>query len=110
MLIFASNSLIFLIIGSALAFSAYFILINLVPTATNYIVKPKFRGSLNGVVNAFTYIGGFFGSAITGFVWGINTKYAIGIILILAIVVTAISLIAFPKLVINQNKKTENTI
>lgn len=110
MLIFASNSLIFLIIGSALAFSAYFILINLVPTATNYIVKPEFRGSLNGVVNAFTYIGGFFGSAITGFVWGINTKYAIGIILILAIVVTAISLIAFPKLVINQNKKTENTI
>ncbi len=106
-LIFASNSLLFLIIGSALAFAAYFILTNLIPTATNHIVKPEYRGSLNGIVNAFTYIGGFFGSAITGFLWGINSEYVIIVIISLAILVTIIALIAFPKLTMKERKNTE---
>ena len=107
-LIFASNSLVFLIIGSALAFAAYFILTNLIPTATNHIVKPEYRGSLNGIVNAFTYIGGFFGSAITGFLWGINTKYAIVVIISLAILVTIIAFIAFPKLIMKNRNSADS--
>ena len=107
-LIFASNSLVFLIIGSALAFAAYFILTNLIPTATNHIVKPEYRGSLNGIVNAFTYIGGFFGSAITGFLWGIDTKYAIVVIISLAILVTIIAFIAFPKLIMKNRNSADS--
>lgn len=110
-LIFASNSLTFLIIGSALSFAAYFILINLIPTATNHIVKAEYRGSLNGIVNAFTYIGGFFGSAITGYLWGIDTRYAILVIVLLAVLVTILGIIAFPKLVMkNDEEPTETEI
>lgn len=109
-LIFASNSLTFLIIGSALSFAAYFILTNLIPTATNHIVKAEYRGSLNGIVNAFTYIGGFFGSAITGFLWGIDTRYAIFVIVILAVLVTILGVIAFPKLVMKNEESVETEI
>lgn len=109
-LIFASNSLIFLIIGSALSFAAYFILTNLIPTATNHIVKAEYRGSLNGIVNAFTYIGGFFGSAITGFLWGGDTKYAIFVIIVLAVLVTILGVIAFPKLIMRNEEPVETEI
>ncbi|MGL5414149.1 MAG: MFS transporter [Clostridium sp.] len=96
-ILISHKSLPLLIIASIFSFTAYFVLVNLVPTITNQIANPKFRGSLNGIVNAFTYIGGFIGSAIIGMLWGISPFYAIVLVVILSIVIIILSIIAVPR-------------
>lgn len=106
MLIYSKNSLVLLIVSSVFTFTGYFILVNLVPTITNQIAKPEFRGSLNGVVNAFMYIGGFVGSALIGLLWGINENFAIYTVIFLSIVVTIIGFLSVPKIGFHEEEVT----
>lgn len=67
-----NTHIIYLIIGTTLFMLGYNIIIALIPTITNKVVdKDEYRGTINGVINTFLYVGSFVGSVVTGTIWSL---------------------------------------
>lgn len=65
-----NTHIIYLIIGTTLFMIGYNIIVTLIPTITNKVVdKDEYRGTVNGIINTFLYIGSFVGSVVTGTIW-----------------------------------------
>lgn len=71
---FNSKSFYFILIGSILFMIAYMLLATIIPSVANEIAEDSYRGTANGIINSFQYIGSFVGAVVTGALWGVNQK------------------------------------
>lgn len=103
-ILFKGNSIILLGISATIIMTGYNILFSLIPTVANNICEDKFKGTVNGIVNFFTFLGCFLGTTISGLLWSNNPLIVVLILIISGVIITIFSLIAIPSLRYNKNK------
>ncbi|APH15324.1 sugar (and other) transporter family protein [Clostridium sporogenes] len=82
---FNKSSFIFILIGTILFMTGYICICTLVPSLANDIAEESYRGTANGIVNSFQYIGSFVGSVIMAALWVNYEKIALIILIIVCI-------------------------
>lgn len=82
---FNNNSFLFILIGSILFMTGYISLATIIPSVANDIAENSYRGTANGIINSFQYVGSFVGAVITGALWGINGSVVLIIIIVVSI-------------------------
>lgn len=66
----------------------YIFITTIVPSKANRITEDCYRGTGNGILNSFQYIGSFIGSLVAGCLWGISDKTAVIFTIVFCIVST----------------------
>lgn len=94
---FNKSSFYFILIGCILFMSGYIVLSTVIPSVANDIAENCYRGTANGIINSFQYIGSFLGPVAAGALW----KYGDSFILVLIIFMAAAGAITFK---INRNR------
>lgn len=74
---FIKPTFLFILIGTILFMTGYIFITTIVPSKANRITEDCYRGTGNGILNSFQYIGSFAGSLIAGSLWGISDKTAV---------------------------------
>ncbi len=82
---FNKSSFIFILIGTILFMTGYICICTLVPSLANDIAEERYRGTANGIVNSFQYIGSFVGSVIMAALWVNYEKVALILLIIVCI-------------------------
>ncbi|MBY6880938.1 MFS transporter [Clostridium botulinum] len=82
---FNKSSFIFILIGTILFMTGYICICTLVPSLANDIAEKRYRGTANGIVNSFQYIGSFVGSVIMAALWVNYEKVALILLIIVCI-------------------------
>ncbi|ACA55660.1 MFS transporter [Clostridium botulinum] len=82
---FNKSSFIFILIGTILFMTGYICICTLVPSLANDIAEERYRGTANGIVNSFQYIGSFVGSVIMAALWVNYEKVALILLVIVCI-------------------------
>ncbi|WP_244835006.1 MFS transporter [Clostridium sp. BJN0001] len=100
---FNKNSFYFILIGSILFMTGYILLATVIPSVANDIAENNYRGTANGIINSFQYIGSFVGSVITGALW--NNYRGIELFLIILICIFGIFTVENPKNILSKNLK-----
>ncbi|WP_286161280.1 MFS transporter [Clostridium sp. KNHs214] len=100
---FNENSFYFILIGSILFMTGYILLATVIPSVANDIAENSYRGTANGIINSFQYVGSFVGSVITGALW--NNHKDIELFLIILICVLGIFTVERPKNILSRELK-----
>jgi MFS family permease len=66
---FNKQSFYFILVGSILFMIGYISLATIIPSIANDIAEDNYRGTANGIINSFQYVGSFVGSVVTGALW-----------------------------------------
>lgn len=82
---FNSKSFASILIGSVLFMTGYILIATIVPTMANDIAENSYRGTANGIINSFQYIGSFVGSVITGILWSSHNDIELYLIIAISI-------------------------
>lgn len=82
---FQKNSIYFLLIGCILFMSGYIVISTVIPSMANDIAENSYRGTANGIINSFQYIGSFAGPVAAGALWNNNQQLVIIILIIMAL-------------------------
>ncbi|GKX27769.1 MFS transporter [Vallitalea longa] len=83
---FNSKSFVSILIGSILFMTGYILIATIVPTIANDIAENSYRGTANGIINSFQYIGSFVGSVITGILWSSHNDIELYLIIAISII------------------------
>ncbi|MBE6050712.1 MAG: MFS transporter [Clostridium sp.] len=71
--------------------TGFIFITTIVPSKANRITEDCYRGTGNGVINSFQYIGSFLGSLVAGSLWGIGDKVAVIFTIVFCIAATVYS-------------------
>ncbi|WML37489.1 MFS transporter [Clostridium sp. OS1-26] len=82
---FNKNSFYFILVGSILFMIGYISLSTIIPSVANDIAEDSYRGTANGIINSFQYIGSFIGAVITGALWNNYENIALFLIILISI-------------------------
>lgn len=82
---FNKSSFTFILVGTILFMTGYICICTLVPSLANEIAEESYRGTANGIVNSFQYIGSFVGSVIMAALWVNYEKIALILLIIVCI-------------------------
>lgn len=82
---FNKNSFYFILIGSILFMIGYISLSTIIPSVANDIAEDSYRGTANGIINSFQYIGSFIGAVVTGALWDNYENVALFLIILISI-------------------------
>lgn len=82
---FNKSSFTFILVGTILFMTGYICICTLVPSLANEIAEESYRGTANGIVNSFQYIGSFMGSVIMAALWVNYKKIALILLIIVCI-------------------------
>lgn len=85
---FNKTSFYFMLIGSILFMSGYIVLSTVIPSIANGIAEDSYRGTANGIINSFQYIGSFVGPVVAGALWNYSQNLVLIIIIIMALLGT----------------------
>lgn len=77
-------------IGTILNMTGYMCLTAGVPSQVNKLVRQESRGAANGILQAFTYLGLFFGPTVAGYLIGIHLNNSVNILSMLLALFAAI--------------------
>lgn len=80
-----ANSKIIISIGIIVFFTAYMCQYSLLTSGINLAADEDHRGSVNGIANTFQFIGAFFGGTLSGMLWGVDSKMAIIMLLVMCL-------------------------
>lgn len=83
---FNNKSFYSILIGSILFMTGYITLNTIIPSVANNIAEDSYRGTTNGIINSFQYIGSFVGAVITGALWGNYGNVPLFLIIIIAFI------------------------
>lgn len=83
---FNNKSFYFILIGTIFFMIAYISLCTLIPSVANEIAKDGSRGTANGIINSFQFIGSFVGSVITGALWENHESMVLVVVITISIV------------------------
>lgn len=75
--LFLKPTFIFILIGTMMFMTGYIFIMTIVPSKANRLTENSYRGTSNGILNSFQYIGSFIGSLLTGALWGISHIVAV---------------------------------
>ena len=104
---FNKNSFLFILVGTILFMTGYICLSTVIPSLANDIAENRYRGTTNGLLNSFQYIGSFVGAVITGALWN-NQENIVLILLIAFALLMAIFVKIFYKNILLPTKTEEN--
>ncbi|NFI84300.1 MFS transporter [Clostridium botulinum] len=82
---FNKSSFAFILVGTILFMTGYICICTLIPSLANEIAEESYRGTANGIVNSFQYIGSFVGSVIMAALWVNYEKIALILLIIVCI-------------------------
>ena len=82
---FNNQSFYFILVGSILFMTGYILLATVIPSVANDIAENSYRGTANGIINSFQYIGSFVGAVVTGFLWSNHKNIALFLIIVICI-------------------------
>lgn len=82
---FNNKSFYFILVGSILFITGYISLSTIIPSVANDIAEDSYRGTANGIINSFQYIGSFIGAVITGALWSNYQNIELYLIIVLSI-------------------------
>ena len=82
---FNKDSFYFILLGSILFMSGYISLSTVIPSVANDIAEDSYRGTANGVINSFQYIGSFIGPVVAGALWSKHENVVLFLIIALAL-------------------------
>jgi MFS family permease len=74
---FNKSSFTFILIGTILFMTGYICICTLVPSFANNIAEESYRGTANGIINSFQYIGSFVGALVMAALWVNYEKIAL---------------------------------
>lgn len=74
-----------ILIGAILFMTGYIILSTVIPSVANDIAEDSYRGTANGIINSFQYIGSFVGSVIIGALWQNHENLDLIILIVMAL-------------------------
>lgn len=77
-----------ILVGTTFFMTGYIFITTIIPSKANRLTEDSYRGTSNGILNSFQYIGSFAGSLITGALWGMNQFVAVGAICLFCIAST----------------------
>lgn len=103
-ILFIKPNFVFILMGTILFMTGYIFITTIVPSKANRITEDCYRGTGNGVLNSFQYVGSFIGSLIAGFLWGIGDKVAVIFTIVICIIATFYARFSF-KIPCNKNSK-----
>ena len=83
---FNKDSFYFILLGSILFMSGYISLSTVIPSVANDIAEDSYRGTANGVINSFQYIGSFIGPVVAGALWSRHENVVLFLIIALALI------------------------
>jgi MFS family permease len=69
-------------LGAALFMAGYLSLSALLPAGVSRVVGPEVRGRASGAYNTGAFLGSFVGAVVTGALWGMSPRLAIGALLV----------------------------
>ncbi|MBZ9637251.1 MFS transporter [Clostridium sp. FP1] len=96
---FNSKSFYFILVGTILFMTGYISLSTIIPSVANDIAENSYRGTANGIINSFQYIGSFFGAVITGALWNNHEN----VVLLLIIGISIMGVFTVKKTKINSS-------
>lgn len=82
---FKKSSFVFILIGSILFMIGYICLSTIISSNANNIAEESNRGTANGIINSFQYIGSFIGSVMTGVLWDISQFITLILMILISI-------------------------
>jgi sugar phosphate permease len=82
---FQKNSIYFLFIGCILFMIGYIVISTVIPSMANDIAENSYRGTANGIINSFQYIGSFAGPVAAGALWNSSQQLVIILLIIMAL-------------------------
>lgn len=82
---FKNLSFAFILIGSIFFMIGYICLSTIISSNANDIADENNRGTANGIINSFQYIGSFVGSVLTGIMWGTSQSFVLWLIISISI-------------------------
>jgi MFS family permease len=85
---FNKTSFYSILIGSILFMTGYIILSTVIPSVANDIAENSYRGTANGIINSFQFIGSFVGPVVAGALWGNHGSLILIILIIMALLGT----------------------
>ncbi|MDP4145529.1 MAG: MFS transporter [Bacillota bacterium] len=85
---FNKTSFYFILIGSILFMSGYIVLSTVIPSVANDIAEDSYRGTANGIINSFQYIGSFAGPVAAGALWTSHESLVLILLIIIALLGT----------------------
>lgn len=84
-------------VGTILNMTGYMCLIAGIPSQVNKLVRQETRGAANGILQAFTYLGLFFGPTVAGFLIGVHLNILVNILsMLLALFAATLSVFCAP--------------
>lgn len=75
-----------ILVGSILFMVGYISLTTIIPSVANDIAENSYRGTANGIINSFQYIGSFIGAVVTGGLWSNYDNIALYLIVAISII------------------------
>lgn len=75
-----------ILVGSILFMVGYISLTTIIPSVANDIAENSYRGTANGIINSFQYIGSFIGAVVTGVLWNNCDNIALYLIVAISII------------------------
>ncbi|MDD3225743.1 MAG: MFS transporter [Clostridium sp.] len=82
---FDKTSFYFILIGVILFMSGYIVLSTVIPLLANNIAENSYRGTANGIINSFQYIGSFVGPVVSGALWNNHESLNLIILIIMSL-------------------------
>ena len=81
---FNKTSFYFILSGAILFMSGYIVLSTVIPSVANDIAEDKYRGTANGIINSFQYLGSFIWALFAGAFWNGHENLFLIILIIIA--------------------------
>lgn len=85
---FNKTSFYFIMAGAILFMTGYIVLSTVIPSVANDIAEDNYRGTANGIINSFQYVGSFAGPVVAGALWNGHDDLVLVILIIMALLGT----------------------
>lgn len=85
-LCFLIHNVFFIAAGMILCMTGFMCLISLLPSGVNKLTEGNIRGTANGLLNTFIFLGAFMGGLLSGILWKINTLLPVIVLIIICVI------------------------
>lgn len=85
---FNKTSFYSILVGAILFMSGYIVLSTVIPSVANDIAEDNYRGTANGIINSFQYVGSFAGPVVAGALFSNHENLVLIILIIMALLGT----------------------
>ncbi|GLC30513.1 MFS transporter [Clostridium omnivorum] len=82
---FNKSSFYFILIGAILFMTGYILLNTVIPSVANDIAEDSYRGTANGIINSFQYVGSFVGSVAAGALWSNHESLVLIVLIVMSL-------------------------